>query len=131
MRLADLSTAALDIIRARRFDQIAEKHEGPERWETYVKHAEFLEIGSFQVLLPLYADELPKVQIMRCIPSADGETLTIFLRNRRYLEAYEIAEGSPNAMFYDGFLAVCQKISDEAFYVADVYHEWFVVDNPA
>lgn len=63
-------------------------------------------------------------------PSADGQTLTIFLRNRRYLEADEIAEDSPNALFYDGFLAVCQRIRGEELFVADVYHEWFVVENP-
>ena len=28
-----------------------------------------------------------------------------------------------------GFVAICDKFPDEEFYVAIVYHEWFMVEN--
>ncbi len=32
--------------------------------------------------------------------------------------------------FFSGFLAVCDRLVGENFYLAVVYHEWFVIDNP-
>ena len=31
--------------------------------------------------------------------------------------------------FEAGRLAICEKIPGENFYVATVYHEWFVIEN--
>jgi hypothetical protein len=31
--------------------------------------------------------------------------------------------------FEAGFIAVCEKFPEEDFFVATLYHEWFIVDN--
>jgi hypothetical protein len=37
---------------------------------------------------------------------------------------------NPRREFLDaGYVAVCDKFSGEDFYIAIVYHEWFMVDN--
>jgi hypothetical protein len=46
--------------------------------------------------------------------------LTLFLRDPTYGEEW-----------YDsGFLAICEKLPGQEFFLATVYHEWFVIDNP-
>jgi hypothetical protein len=45
--------------------------------------------------------------------------LTIFLRDTTYGQEW-----------YDaGFLAVCERLPGEDFYLATVYHAWFIFQN--
>ena len=81
---------------------------------------EFLDVGGSSVLLPIDAERHPNVTTLRVIPSADGRVLTIFLRDTTYGQDW----------FDSGFIAVCEDLFDAGFYVATVYHEWFVVEQP-
>ena len=31
-------------------------------------------------------------------------------------------------LFFSGYLAICDKLKDEDFYLAIVYHEWFIIE---
>ncbi len=35
-----------------------------------------------------------------------------------------------DAYFTAGFIAVCDKVDGSDLFVAQVYHEWFMVENP-
>ena len=131
MRLADLSESDLAKIRARKFDQCLEKHEGPERWEAELRHGEveFLEIAGRWILLPVPQDQHEKIRIVRLVVSEDGNTLTIFLRNAWYSEVYGVVTRSPESVHYEGFVTICERVSGEDFFVADFYHKWYIVDN--
>lgn len=122
MKIADLSPEALEKIKKMPFDRIYEKHEGPWDWEFWIDddEVEFINMAGYQVLLPIEKDRHPNITPLRVIPSIDGNTLTIFFTDTTY--AYD--------KFDSGFLAVCERWPQENFFIATVYHEWFVLENP-
>ena len=127
MKLSSLSPATLEKLKRYRYDWIVEKHEGPWDYESVLKYddPEFIEINGFNVLLPIERKRYPNITVLRCIVSADGKTLTLFLKDITYV-------ASPSREFFEaGFVAVCDRFLGEDFFVATLYHEWFIVDNSA
>lgn len=120
MRVADLSPACLNEIKTVRWDRIIEKHEGPEDWESVLRwyDPEFMEIEGRSVLLPVDRDRHSNITILRTIWSADGNSLTLFLKDTTYGDDW----------FMSGYLAVCDRVAEQGFYLASVYHEWFIIE---
>jgi hypothetical protein len=125
LKLSNLSPEILERLKAFRFDRIIEKHEGPARWNSVLEYdePEFMVIDSYHVLLPIEQETHPNITILRCIPSKDGKTLTLFLKDKTYVPDVE------DEMFFAGRLAICEQVKDTDFYIAVVYHEWFIVEN--
>ena len=108
MKVDDLSPGLLERIKTVRWDRIIEKHEGPEDYEYQIGYrsdytefteeddAEFLEIEGHSVLLPIARKQHPNITILRTIPSADGNTLTIFLKDTTY----------GDGMFQAGYMSI-------------------------
>ncbi|MEO0520973.1 MAG: hypothetical protein AAF171_27185 [Cyanobacteria bacterium P01_A01_bin.116] len=121
MQIAALSEQTLNKIKSLRWDRIIEKHEGPETWAARFKWGdpEFLMVEGRAVLLPVERSHHQNITVLRAIWSADGQSLTLFLKDTTYSDEW-----------YDsGFLAVCDKLTGEAFYVATAYHEWFIIEQ--
>jgi hypothetical protein len=125
MNFASLPPTVLEQLKTWRWDRIIEKHEGPENWGDTLRYTdvEFISIDGRDVLLPLDAEQRPNVTILRSIVSDDQQTLTIFLKDTTYVERSE------DEFFMAGFVAICDKFPGQEFYVAVVYHEWFIVEN--
>lgn len=121
MNLANLAAETIEKIKTYRLDRIIEKHEGPESWESFLQYydLEFLQFNEHDVLLPVDRKHHPNITLLRCIESADGQSLTLFLKDTTY-------EDNP---FFAGFLAVCDRVPGEDFFLAIVYHEWFIIDE--
>lgn len=120
--VVDLPTAVLEAINTFRYDRILEKHEGPERWNFAIRHAEIIEVNGYNVLLPIGVKNIPNIEILRCIVSQNGNTLTLFLKDRTFTK--------PEDEYFDaGRIAICDKIPGTDVYIAVVYHEWFAVEN--
>ncbi|WP_449417701.1 hypothetical protein [Phormidium nigroviride] len=121
MKLENLSTEILDKIKSVRWDRIIEKHEGPENWKSVMRYSEpeFLEIEGRWVLLPVERSHHANISILRTIWSADGNSLTLFLKDTTY-------DDDP---FFSGFFAVCDRVKGENFFLAILYHEWFVIER--
>ncbi len=123
MKIADLSAATLQRIDKVKFDSSLEKHEGPYDWNWVFRTAEeendlaFLTIDNRLVLLPLDPDHYANIEILRTIWSADGNSVTIFLKDTTH---YSAEDGI-------GYLAVCDRIAGEELWLAIIYHEWFVI----
>ena len=125
MKLSSLPPLVLERVRTHKWDGIIEKHEGPFDYGEFSRFTdpEFMIINGFNVLLPVGREHHPNITVLRCIESADQNTLTIFLKDTTYVK-------SPSREFLDaGYVAVCDKFPNEDFYIAIVYHEWFMVDN--
>ncbi len=123
MKFADLSPEAIAKIKTVRWDRIIEKHEGPERWKSVLRYTDpdFLMVDGHPVLLPIDKERHANITILRSIPSADGHTLTLFLKDTTYGDDWDMA----------GYMAVCDKVAGEDFFLAVVYHEWFIIEpNP-
>jgi hypothetical protein len=118
MKLAGLSPELLDEIRASQYDQIVEKHEGPWTWSWSLNYCEFMKVSGRDVLLPIERERHANVTILRCIVSDDGQSLTVFLKDTTYDQG-----------IFAGFVAVCDRFRNQDFYVAILYHEWYVVEN--
>jgi hypothetical protein len=120
MKFANLSPIALEKIKAARWDRILEKHEGPERWESVLKYyeVEFFEVEGRWVLLPVERSSHPNLTILRSIWSGTGNSVTLFLKDTTY-------EDDP---FFSGSIAICDRVKDENFFLAIVYHEWFIIE---
>jgi hypothetical protein len=125
MKLADLSPQVIETIKALRYDYILEKHEGPGRWSAVLQYyrPEFLPVGGVHVLLPISQDQHPDIVVLRQVLSTDGSILLLFLRDMTNIS------GSEDEMFEAGRIAICERMAGAEFYIATVYHEWFVVEN--
>jgi hypothetical protein len=125
MNRSSLSGAVLDQLKSWRWDRIIEKHEGPERWESTLKYAdpEFIEIAGYPVLLPVDREHHPNITILRCIASEDRRMLTIFLKDITHVT------DPRDEYFSAGYVTVCERFPGQDFYVAILYHEWFMVEN--
>ena len=120
MKLADLPPETLEKIQTVRWDRIIEKHEGPEDWESVFRYSEpeFMLIEGHPILLPVDQSHHANITILRTIWSNDGNSLTLFLKDTTYYD-------DP---FMSGYMAVCDKVAGENFYLAILYHEWFVIE---
>ena len=121
MKLENLSPETIDKIKLVRWDRIIEKHEGPEDWESVLRYfePEFIEIEGRWVLLPVEKSHHANITILRLIWSADGNSITIFLKDTTY----------DDDSFFSGFMAVCDRVKNENFFLAILYHEWFVIER--
>ncbi len=106
------------------WDRILEKHEGPENWRYKLKDVEFMDIRGHQVLLPIPREQHPNITILRCIEGDDGQSLTIFLKDPTYVQKPD------DEKFFAGFMAVCDKFPGEDFFLATLFHEWFIIEEP-
>ena len=125
LTIANLSAEAIAKIRACQWDRIIEKHEGPETWASILDHhqPDFMRIVGFPVLLPIERERHPHITILRTIVSSDGNSLTVFLKDKsRYPDPED-------ELFWTGRIAVCDRMQGEDFFIAIVYHEWFIIDN--
>ncbi|MEM6316050.1 MAG: hypothetical protein AAF960_00180 [Bacteroidota bacterium] len=142
MKIKDLSPATLAQIKATKYDRIIEKHEGPftYKWEfmegtkeraatiaMYQKagadyepeaDAEFMEIAGLSVLLPVSADNHPNITLLHHFLSKDDQQLVLYIKDTTYDDS---AWGA-------GFVAICQRFPKHSFYIATLYHEWFIID---
>ena len=125
MKLSDLSPSVIEKIKSYRYDRILEKHEGPERWASVLKYyePEFMLINGYQVLLPIAQEQHANMTILRCIVSNNGQTLTLFLKDTTHIT------DSRDELFFAGRVAVCDKFEGEEFFLAILYHEWFIIEN--
>ena len=125
IRFSDLSESAIEKIKSYRFDRIIEKHEGPERWSSFLEYydVEFFEIDKKSVLLPVDQEHHKNITILRSIIDKEETTLTVFLKDITYVEKPE------DEFFQAGFVAVCDKVPDENFFIAILYHEWFIITD--
>lgn len=122
MKLSDLSQETLEKIKSVRWDRIIEKHEGPEDWESVLRwnEPEFLTIEGHAVLLPIEKSRHANITVLRTIDSRDGNSLTIFLKDTTYYG---------DDPFSAGYMAVCDRVADEGFFLAILYHEWFIIER--
>ncbi|HWE60857.1 MAG TPA: hypothetical protein VHB98_04025 [Chloroflexota bacterium] len=127
MKLADLTPETLEKVKTWRWDRIIEKHEGPWGWDMVMAYydVEFLRVEGRDVLLPVDKDQHKNITILRCIVGDDGESLTIFLKDTTHVEQPD------DEQFFSGFVAVCDRMPGEDFYVTILYHEWFIIDKQA
>tara|TARA_B100000315_G_scaffold111925_1_gene102625 strand:+ start:136 stop:546 length:411 start_codon:yes stop_codon:yes gene_type:complete len=133
MRFSDLSPATVDGLRSIQWDHIIEKHEGPSTWDTVLKYSnvEFIEIDGCYVLLPIDKQFHPNVTILRCVAGDCGNVLTIFLKNTTCVEDIQHAfpDGYDVERFMTGFVSVCERVPGHDFFIAVLYHEWYVIDS--
>lgn len=130
LKVADLSAAVRERILSCRYDSIVEKHEGPLDWEwrldpgdSEFPPADFLLIAGQNVLLPIGRDHHANVTPLRWFFSEDREQFVVFLKDTTFVET------SDDEFFSAGFVAICEKFPEENFYLATLYHEWFMVSN--
>lgn len=125
MKVAHLSDQVLKKIRRLRYDRIIEKHEGPFDWKDELKYGspEFMNIEGHAVLLPVDRKQHRNITTLRCIVSERQQSLTIFLKDTTFIDDPECA------FFQAGFVAICDRVPREDFFVTVLYHEWFVVEN--
>ena len=99
MKIADLPMEVIERIKARRYDRIVEKHEGPFRWESIFDQEgpEFLQVQGFNVLLPVERANHPNITVLRVIVADDRSALTIFLKDSTFVKERE------NEWFMAGF----------------------------
>ena len=124
IKFENLIISSINKIKTYRYDSFIEKHEGPFAWkaeiEEYGLKPDFLEITGKAVLLPIDKKNLKNITILRTILSKDDKAITIFLKDTTY------ANNKKEEYYFAGFVAICEKIPDENFYITIFYHNWFM-----
>ena len=125
IQLKNLTKDTIDKIKSYRYDRIIEKHEGPEQWSSVIEyhHPEFIEINGKPVLLPIDQEQHRNITVLRVITDKEEKTMTVFLKDTTYVEEPE------NEWFAAGFVVICDKVPGEDFFIAILYHEWFIIDE--
>lgn len=125
IQIETLTKNTLEKIKSYRFDRIIEKHEGPEQWDSVIKYydPEFMEISGKAVLLPVEREQHKNITILRVITDKEDKSLTVFLKDITYVD------NSEDEFFSAGFVAICERVKGEEFYIAILYHEWFIIDE--
>ena len=121
MKIAQLSEETLAKIKTVRWDRIIEKHEGPDSWDSIFSYCqpEFMEIEGRWILLPVEASHHQNMTVLRTIWSVDGNSLTLFLKDTTFYDEWYMC----------GYMAVCDRFKGEDFFLAILYHEWFIIDK--
>ncbi len=142
MTIKDLSPTILAALKVKRYDRIVEKHEGPETWDWQLPrseertqrlkdlyqnsdldfsidtHAEFIQIADVYLLLPVGSDHHENLTILNHFFSEDRQKIVLYIKDTTY----------DDDAFGAGFVAICDKYPNEDFYIATLYHEWFIID---
>jgi hypothetical protein len=125
MKLTELPPEILEKIKTLRYDYLLEKHEGPGRWSAVLEYydPELLHLAGFYVLLPIGQTHHPHLTVLRHVLSADASMLTLFLKDTTHMSRPE------GEMIEAGRIAICERMPGADFYIATVYHEWFIIEN--
>ena len=125
IQLKNLSKDTIEKIKSYRYDRIYEKHEGPEQWSYIIgrNDAEFIEIAGKPVLLPIEKEQHANITILRTIIDKEEKTIIVFLKDTTYVDDPE------DEWFMAGFVAICDKVPGEEFFIAILYHEWFIIEE--
>lgn len=125
MKLSDLPPQVIERIKSYRYDRILEKHEGPERWAAALEYLrpELMVISGYNVLLPIPLESHPNIEVLRCIVGDNGQFLTLFLKDTTHITSAD------DELFFAGRVAVCDRFEGEEFFLAIIYHEWFIIEN--
>ncbi len=142
MKIKELSPTVLATLKNKRYDRIVEKHEGPETWSWNLprseermeelrkmykdsgfdfskdNHAEFIQIAGVDVLLPISSDHHANLTILHHFFSEDRHKLVLYIKDTTH----------DDDAFGAGFVGICDKYLNEPFYIATLYHEWFIID---
>ncbi len=88
--------------------------------------AEFYNLDGVEVLLPVPRSHHPFMKIIRCLPSADGQTLTIFVHDSYHKSWFTEEE---DARY--GFLAIADRYQKYGcdFYLASYYHFAYLLNQ--
>lgn len=121
----ELSKNTIETIKSYRYDRIIGKHEGPEHWRSVIDYdqPEFIEIDAKPVLLPIDQAHHANITILRTLTDQAEKAITVFLKDTTHVTKPE------DAYFEAGFVAICDKVPGEEFFIAILYHEWFMVDE--
>lgn len=125
LKFNNISQNAIEKIKSYRYDRIIEKHEGPGSWDSVLEYyqPEFIDVNGKSVLLPIDQEHHKNITILRVIVEQEDKSLTIFLKDTTYVE------NTQDEFFSAGFMAVCDKVPGEEFFIAIVYHEWFIINE--
>jgi hypothetical protein len=106
-------------------DILTDKHER-WRWEYWLPHADFLDLGGHVVLLPVPTHHHPQISLERLLLDPTGDVLTLLLRDTTL---WQTVQADPttrlDAQWQDEsvhFLAVCMRVPGQLFFIATLYH---------
>ena len=138
LKIENISQHTREKILHLQYDRIVEKHEGPFTWKyplgshelderlmkLFPEHdpiaetPQFLKIGSYDVLLPIGRKHHPNITILHYFLSQDLSKMVIYLKDTTFYDH----------QYDSGYMAICDWVSPENFFIATVYHEWFIID---
>ena len=142
MKVKGLSPTIIASLKNKRYDRIVEKHEGPETWDWQLpsseeriqelkrmyensgydfstdNHAEFIQVGEVDILLPIGSDHHVNLTVLHYFFSEDHQKIVLYIKDTTY----------DDDAFGAGFVAICDKYPNESFYIATFYHEWYIID---
>jgi hypothetical protein len=79
---------------------------------------EFIEVAGRWILLPVERSSHPNIRILRSVWSESGNSVTLFLQDTTY-------DDDPFLLALSRYVI---KLKDENFFLAIVYHEWFIIE---
>lgn len=105
-----------------RYDSLLEgKHEGPYSYVDDLKSItlDFINVDGHNVILPVDKTHHANIEILRSHISQDGQQLAVYLKDTTHIKDPVLS----------GWFAYCERVSEEEFFVATLYHEWYAIEQ--
>lgn len=136
MQVADLSPEQRQQLAAYALDTLREKHEGWS-WDIPLNYSAFFTFDGYEVLLPIAEEDRANVSLIWLAVGADGNVLTLYIEdtttwneiqtNPAYQDYREPAWMKPR---YTDFIAICEKVPGQPYYITTLYHQGSVSREP-
>lgn len=122
MKLHDVSPELIEHLKTYSIDEMVEKHES-FTWEWSLNHGdvEFLNLGGYDVLLPVSIEQHPNVQFGRSVHDPAGNLLILFVTDTTFDKNLDFA----------GRMAVCRRVSDTDAFITVMYHATYLIEDIA
>lgn len=129
--VADLSPAVRQQLAVYSVDTLYEKHEGMP-WDIQLHYSSFFEFDGYTILLPVPEKHRPQITLYWLSAGKDGQVVTLYLEDTTYWT--EKDEADPEMQFlkprYTNFLAICEKVPGQDFYITVLYHHGIISRYP-
>jgi len=119
LSIKDLTKKQLIKLKSYSLDNLEENRH--EYFNSFITGSDFLLIKNRPVLLPVPKKNHLNIKTIKIIISDNDHNAIIYLSDKTY---YPQAARKMDT----GYLAICERVTDEAYYITTFYHNWYYID---
>lgn len=135
MKPTELPTEVQDYIKRYHIGMLLEKHESWP-WDIQINYSAFFTFDGYKVLLPIQEEDRANVALLWLAVGADGNVLTLYIEDTTTWDSlqrnptYKEYQDESMKQVYTDFVAICEQVPGQAFYITTFYHRGILSRQP-